>query len=132
MHDDHSIEIGGDVINSQVGQTLTNCTNMINQQAPGEKKDLLGELRRQVEEMIKSMPKNKKDEAPQVAKKLETLVDQATSAKPDREWYSLSAKGLLEASQWTKDFTGNIIGTIMPIGKLLWGDFTPPEVAPGS
>lgn len=125
MRDDHSINIGGDVINAQVGQTLTNCTNTIQQQAPGEKKDLLEELRGQVQELIKQLPEDKKEEAPRVAKNLETLVNEATNSKPDRKWYSLSADGLLEASKWTKDFAGNIVGTIGQLEKLIWPDYSP-------
>ena len=57
---------------------------------------------------------------------MKTLVDQASAKEPEREWYSLSAKGLLEASKFAKDFTGNIFGTIGQLGKLLWPNFTPP------
>ncbi|MBP86859.1 MAG: hypothetical protein CMJ64_09100 [Planctomycetaceae bacterium] len=44
MSDDHSINIGGNVTNSQVAQTMLNCANTIQQQAPGDQKDLLQEL----------------------------------------------------------------------------------------
>jgi hypothetical protein len=54
------------------------------------------------------------------------LVKQATSEKPNRKWYSLSAEGLLDAATWVKDFTGNIGGTILNLGKLLWPDFRLP------
>lgn len=125
--DDHSTNIGRDVINSQVGQTLTNCTNTIQQQAPGEKKDLLEELRGQVEEIINNLPDDKTDEAPQVADNLEMLIKHATSAKPNPRWYEVSAEGLLEASEWTKDFAGNIVGTIGQLKKLIWPDYSPPN-----
>ena len=117
MAHDQSIHIGGNVINSQVGQTLTNCTNMIQQQAPGERKDLLEELAKQVQQLIAALPADKQQKA---AKNLERAVEEATSAEPDREWYSVSTKGLLEASKWVKDYSGNIAGTIMNLGKLLW------------
>jgi internalin A len=127
MGDDHSINIGGDVINSQVGQTLTNCTNMIQQQVPGEKKDLLDLLRQEVEVLIKRLPENKKAEAPKLAKKLETVIDQATSEEPERPWYDLSAKGLLEAADWVKDFSGKIGGTLLNLGKLAWPGYSLPK-----
>ena len=38
----------GNVINSQVGQTLTNSTNLIQQQAPGERKKVLEQLWRRI------------------------------------------------------------------------------------
>jgi hypothetical protein len=49
---DTASTIGGNVTNAQVGETLTNCTNMIQQQAPGERKDLLEELEKQVQQLL--------------------------------------------------------------------------------
>jgi internalin A len=111
MTHDHSIHIGGNVINAQVGQTLTNCTNMIQQQAPGKRKDLLEELEKQEE----------------AAGNLELAVKAATSANPNRAWYSVSTEGLLEAAKFVEDFSGNIAGTIKNLGKSLWPDFLLPE-----
>ncbi len=42
------------------------------------------------------------------------------SAKPNRTLYSVSSDGLLEASKFVNDFTGNIAGTIGSLTKLLW------------
>ena len=121
--DDHSTNVGRDVVNSQVGQTLTNCTNMIQQQAPGPRKDLLEQLQEQVKGLLKALPAEKQDEAPQVVENLEMLVKQATSAKPNRKWYSMSAEGLLEAATYVKDFSGAITATIQNLGKSLWPEF---------
>ena len=126
MTDDHHIHIGGNVTNAQVGQTLINCTNIIEQQAPGERKDLLEQLQEQVKGLLKALPAEKQDEAPKVAKNLKKLVEEATSEEPDREWYSLSAKGLLEAATYVKDFSGAIAATIQSLGKSLWPDFLLP------
>lgn len=120
MSHDQSIHIGGNVTNSQVGQTLTNCTNMIQQQALGERKDLLEALVKQVEQLIAALPVGKQEEAPQVAENLEMLVKQATSAKPNRKWYSVSKDGLLEASQFVKDFGVSMAGTLASLEKLVW------------
>jgi hypothetical protein len=125
--EDRSIHIGGDVVNSQVAQTLINSTNMIRQQDPGERKLLLEQLRRDVQNLINRLPEDKKDEAPQVAENLEMLVKQATSEKPNRKWYSVSAEGLLDASKWVKDFSGNIAGTVGKLGQMIWGDFSLPK-----
>ena len=108
MNDGNSIHIGGNVTNSQVGQTLTNCTNMVQQQAPGERKDLLEALQKQVAQIIAALPEDKKDKALEVADNLEVVVKEVTSAKPRRKWYSLGAVGLLEAASYVKDFGGNI------------------------
>ena len=64
--------------------------------------------------------------APQVAENLEMPVSQATNPKPNRKWISLPAEELLEASNWVKDFTGNIAGTVSQLGRLLWPDFPLP------
>ncbi len=124
MKDDHSIHIGGNVTNAQVGQTLTNCTNTIQQQQPGERKDLLEQLQKKVEQLIEAVPSEKQEE---VAGNLELAVKAVTGAKPNRAWYSVSAEGLMEASKFVKDFSGNIAGTIGSLGKLLWPDFRLPE-----
>ncbi len=124
LHIDKSIHIHGDVTNSQIGQTLTNCTNMIQQQAPGEKKDLLEQLQSEVKALIEVLPGEKKEEA---AGDLEQLVKGATATTPNRRWYSVSAEGLMEASKFVKDFTGNIVGTVGTLGKLLWPDFSLPD-----
>ena len=126
MNDNRSINIGGNVVNSQVGQTLTNCTNLVQQQAPGARKDLLEALSRDVRKLIEGLPPEKQKEAPKVADKLETLVKEATKEEPEREWYALSAKGLLEAAKWVKEFSGDLGGTILNLGKLLWPDFQLP------
>ncbi len=122
-----SIEIGGHVINSQVGQTLTNCTNLVREQAPGERKALLETLNANVGKLIESLPEDKMDEAPQVAEDLEMMVRQASSEKPNRKWYSVSAEGLLNAAKWVEDFTADIGGTILRLGKLLWPDYQLPD-----
>jgi len=110
----------------QVGEVLTNCRNVINQQADGDVKELLAQLHADVEAMIDALPSDKADLKTDTADNLKLLVDAATSEKPKRPWYSLSAKGLLEASGFAKDFTGNVAGTLGQLGKLLWPDFTLP------
>ena len=61
-----------------------------------------------------------------MAENLEMLAKQVTSEKPNRRWYSVSAEGLLDAATWVKDFTGKIGGSVLNLGKLLWGDFQLP------
>jgi len=111
----------------QIAEVMTNCTNMIQMQPSEERRAWLEELQRDAKKLIESLPADKKDEAPKVAKNLELLVKEATSDKPDRKWYSVSAEGLLEASNYVKDFTGNIAGTIKSLGKAIWPDFHLPE-----
>lgn len=125
---DRSINIGGNVTNSMVGQTLTNCINRIQLQAPSARKELLEKLSSDVKKLIEQLPAEKTDEAPQIVENLEMVVKQATSEKPNRKWYSVSAEGLLDAARWVRDFTGNIGGTILNLGKSLWPDYQTPEL----
>ena len=113
--DDHSIHTR-DISNSQVGQTLTNCTNMIQQQAPGELKTLLTKLEQDVQALLPKLPEEKREET---AGNLELLTKAVTSTKPNRAWYSVSSEGLLEASEYVKDFTGNIAETLGSLTKVL-------------
>ena len=118
MTDDHSIGKGSINTNTQYGQRLTNCTNMIQQQVPADRKELLEQLDEEVRKLIEALREEQKVPA---AKNYDAFVKEATSSKPDRRWYSVSAEGLLEASKWAKDFTGNIAGTLLNLGKTIWG-----------
>lgn len=105
----------------QIGEVLESCTNIINQQPGGELKDLLKKLGAEVDSLIAKLPNDKEKKI--AADNLSLLVKSATDAEPKRPWYSVSAKGLLDASKFTKEFAGNIAGTIGQLGKLLWPDF---------
>jgi len=115
MNIDQSINIGGDN-NGQVARTMENCTQMIQNQNAGELKSLLEKLEQEVKALLPKLPEEKREET---AGNLELLTKAVTSAKPNRKWYSVSSEGLLEASKYVKDFTGNIAGTIGSLGKLL-------------
>jgi len=120
MNDDHSIHIGGNVTNAQVGQTLTNCINMIQQQASGPTKDLLEQLQRDARDLITKLPEDKQTKA---SSNLELAIKAVTSTPPERPWYDVSAAGLMEAAKYAKDFTGNIAGTLKNLGKaVIWPD----------
>lgn len=125
QQDSHDITIHGNVTNAQVGQTLRNCTNMIQQQPLGERKDLLQQLERETNALIEELPEEKREMA---VGDLEQLIKGATASTPNRRWYSVSAEGLLEASKYVKDFSGNIAGTISNLGKTIWSDFVLPEM----
>lgn len=117
-----------DIINSQVGQTLTNCSNIIQQQPAGEKKTLLDQLQTDVKSILDTLPQDKKDKESEIADYLKAIVEQSTGKAPaNRRFYTVSAEGLLEASKWCKDFAGNIFGTIGQLGKMLWPDFSVPK-----
>jgi hypothetical protein len=55
------------------------------------------------------------------AKNMERVIKAVKEEVPDRGLFDVSAKGLLEAATYVKDFTGNIAGTIANLGKLVLG-----------
>nr|WP_081983983.1 COR domain-containing protein [Massilia sp. JS1662] len=114
-----TINIGGNVTNSQIGQSLQNCTNLIHSQPDGEKKALLSEITKETTKIIEALPEEKKPESEQITNNLEQLVKQATSEKPNKQWYSISTEGLIEAANWIKDYSGNIVPTLEKLGKIL-------------
>lgn len=126
MIDDHSVNIiNSTVSNAQVGQILTNCKNIIQQQPQGEKRNLLDQLQKDVATIINGLPADKKGQESEIADFLRTIVEQSTGkATPNRPFYSVSAQGLLDASKWVNDFTGNILGTVGQLGKLVWPSFS--------
>jgi internalin A len=107
----------------QVGEVLNSCTNIINQQPDGTAKELLEKLCAGVDLIIKALPPENTELKRETADNLKLLVDAATAEKPKRKWYSVSADGLIEASKFAKEFTGNIAGTIGQLGKVLWPDY---------
>jgi hypothetical protein len=115
-----SINIGGDVY-GQVGETLTNCTNMVNVQPPGEKKTLMERLQNEVTALINQLPEDKRSEAENIAENLEDVLKQSGKDKPSAGKFDIAAKGLLEAAEWVKDFSLKIGGTLLALGKLTHG-----------
>ena len=111
----------------QIGEVLNHCTNIISQQPEGPAKQLQNTLCTDVTALIAALPAEQAKLGEKTAKNLKRLLEAATEVEPEREWYSVSAKGLLEAAGFVKDFSGKIAGTISQIGKLLWPDFTLPD-----
>ncbi len=122
MKDDYSIHMRDN--HGQVSQVMKHCTNAIHEQPAGERKDLLEELTRQVQELIAALPKEKKEKIPEIEENLEMFIKQATSEKPNRKWYEISAEGLMDASKYVKDFTANIAAPIKSLGTLVLGSGT--------
>ena len=65
-----------------------------------------------------------------VADRLKELTEGVTSGTPDRAWYSVSSKGLLEAAKFVKDFSAEIGGTLKNLGSTFWPGFTLTDVSP--
>lgn len=115
--DDHSTTYGtriqGDVV---IEGNVTDAFNTINNigTAPAQQ-DLAARLKKLHEEakqLIKALPA---DEAEQVSRDLKALVDETTSKKPRREWYEVSAKGLLEAAKSVASMTTPITAAVTAV-----------------
>jgi len=96
---------------------------MIQQQAQGERKDLMQQLEREARELITALPG---DQQKKISKNLDLAVKSVTDEEPDRDWYDTSTKGMLEASKFANDYSGTIAGTIANLGKSVWPDFRLP------
>jgi hypothetical protein len=124
MGDHIEQHISGGTFNAQVAAVMKDCTNIIDNRASGEQKRLLETLQKQVAEVLVGPPEEKLQLKKKLTSELKELTEGVTSGTPDRAWYSVSAKGLLEAAKFVKDFTGEIGETLKNLGRTLWPDFT--------
>jgi internalin A len=113
----------GGTFHGPVAAVMKDCTSIINSQPPGERKELLVTLQKQVGEIISGPPEEKHQFKKMVADRLKELTEGVTSGTPDRAWYSVSSKGLLEAAKFVKDFSAEIGGTLKNLGSSFWPDF---------
>jgi internalin A len=102
---------------------MKDCTSIINSQPPSDRKELLESLQKQIGELISGPPEEKQQFKMMVADRLKELTEGVTSGTPDRAWYSVSSKGLLEAARFVKDFSGEIGGTLKNLATSFWPDF---------
>jgi hypothetical protein len=80
-----------------VAAVMKDCTSIVNSQLLGERKELLETLQKQIGEVISGPPEEKQQLKKMVADRLKELTEGVTTGTPDRAWYSVSSKGLLEA-----------------------------------
>lgn len=83
--------------------------------APNNLKELLEKLTVAVGKMSEQLPK---ETATQVARDLDTLVVEATSSAPRRQWWQLSIDGLKQAAQGIGEFGKPVIelvGLLLPL-----------------
>jgi hypothetical protein len=110
--------VHGDVqVGQLVAQTIANAMNWIQgSDAPDELKARLMEVQQLTAELVKKAPPDVQEKA---AKSLDVLTKEATSDKPDRAWYEVSAKGLIEAAQTVAELTGPISTAVKAVLALL-------------
>jgi DNA-binding FrmR family transcriptional regulator len=106
--DSHDTNIGRDNL-GQAGQTLTNCTNMIQQMPAGEPKELLEKLLTQIEPLREEM---KGKDFKVLEEHLEKLTEEAKKPEPDRGALSLSGQGLIEAAETVGKIATPVLTTV--------------------
>jgi small GTP-binding protein len=124
MSSNHSVNITGDIHNSQIGQELSNCSILIAQQENLELREMLKNVERLTVELIDKVVGEDREE---VKSNLELAVKAATANVPNRRWYSISTAGLLEASKFVTNINGELITHLAALGKWLWPDFQLPK-----
>jgi hypothetical protein len=115
--------ISGGTFHGPVAAIMRDCANIIKNQPPGERKELLETLQKQLGELVMGPTEEKQQFKKMVADRLKELTEGVTSGTPDRAWYSVSSKGLLEAAKFVKDFSTEIGGTLKNLGSSFWPDF---------
>ena len=129
MGDYTQLNISGGTFHGPVAAVMRDCTNIINSQPPGKRKELLETLQTQIGELISGPLEEKQQLKKMVADRLKELTEGVTTGTPDRAWYSVSSKGLLEAAKFVKDFSSEIGGTLKNLGSSFWPDFKLTDVS---
>lgn len=112
----------GNAVN--IGETLNQCSAVINNIENSERKATMEQLHEQVKQLIDKLPPDKAKEKSDAAESLKRMVKVVTDKEPEREWYSVSAEGLLKAAKWVGDFGVEIGKTVTKLGGLIWKGFT--------
>jgi hypothetical protein len=101
--------------NLVIAHDITDSFNQAATTADPNLKKLLEQLCAQVEKLLPALPP---DQQAQAKQDLSTFVAEATSDKPRRKWYELSAEGLVEAAKACGNMAGPVaqaVGAILPI-----------------
>ena len=106
----------GDIV---AANSIRNSLNKVSlAEVPSELKERLKELTIAIEKMSKSLPK---ENAQQVARDLETLVAEATSDFPRKEWWQLSVDGLKKAAMNLGEIGKPVLELASLIAAMLTG-----------
>ena len=84
--------------------------------ASAELKDRLGKLALEVANLARALPPEKAEEA---SRSLETFTSEVLAKKPRKEWYELSAKGLIEAARTVAAMAAPITTAVKAVLALL-------------
>jgi len=89
-------QVSGTIQQTAAGMIQHSLNHIDRSGIDSELKNQLQVLARAVEEMCKHLPSDQQEEQ---ARNLETLAKEVTAGTPRRQWYELSAAGLIEAAQ---------------------------------
>jgi hypothetical protein len=104
-------------INQVAAKTIQDSFNTIAEaEISGALKGKLEELGGAVTEMAKNLPETKQKK---VAQDYKSLTDEVTSEEPRKEWYELSAKGLMNAAKTVGEIAMPVITVVKSILALL-------------
>jgi|GEM_PF-2910803 len=108
----------------EVEQALAYCSVMIHQQPSGRRKELLGQLGREMEVILAKLPLHLR---PSAVRHLEEMVESVIRVIPDGPMYTAGVAGLVHALGLATNLAGHLTGTIGQLGKLLWPGFKMPK-----
>jgi hypothetical protein len=109
--------VGGNV-NQVAAKTIRESFNQVTEsEASSELKSKLEELGKLVEDML-GAGLSEKDQK-KVARDYKGFAEEATSEEPRKEWYELSAKGLIEAAKTVGEIATPVIAVVKSILALL-------------
>jgi len=106
---------GGD-INKISAMNIMNSFNKISDSLSPQMKELFAILTNDLTRMCEKMPQEKAEE---VARDFDCLINEAKSQKPRKQWYELSAQGLIEAAKTVKEFSEPVIKTVTNILTIM-------------
>jgi hypothetical protein len=105
------------VVNQVIAKTIENSFNRV------EKAEISEELKKRldaVNTLAKELiPKLPQEEQEQTAENLDMFTKQATSKKPNKAWYEVSATGLIEAAKTVAEMATPVITAVKAVLALL-------------
>jgi len=121
------VSVGGDIVyGDKAGADLNkisaqNILNSFNKKISDsdlspELMDLFAQLS---DNLVRMCEKLSSDDAKKVARDFDNLTEEVLSKTPRKQWYELSAQGLIEAAKSLKDFAIPVMLIVQEISKLL-------------
>lgn len=120
MSTGNTLNISGNVNNSQIGINLDQCSLIINSNDNYELRDGLLRIENLVRKALECVPVSEQEE---IADNFKLAVDAVNLPTPNRRWYSVSAGGLVEATKFVKEVSTEMAPALIAIGKFIWPDF---------